>query len=223
MGRRKFVIGDVHGCKRTLQKLVEEELALEVGDTLYLLGDYVDRGPDSKGVIDYVISLSSQFDVRPLRGNHEQLMIDSVSDPRALEIWLKNGGDETLNSFGVESVCDIPKIYFDFIHSLEYFYEEENCFLVHAGFNFQKMYEDKEAMLWLRNFEVDLSQTGGKKVVHGHTIMPIKRIISNIKAGHERICLDAGCVFGYHGSIFYGQLAALNLDSWEVTYVDRID
>ena len=70
---RRIVVGDIHGCSQTFRSLAEEEIRLAGNDILYLLGDYVDRGPDSKGVLDYIMDLmQGGYDVRPLRGNHEE-------------------------------------------------------------------------------------------------------------------------------------------------------
>ena len=77
---RRFVLGDVHGCYRTLRRVVEEVLKLGEGDTLYLLGDYIDRGPDSKGVLDYLLQLwlKTDISIQPLLGNHEKMLLNAV-------------------------------------------------------------------------------------------------------------------------------------------------
>lgn len=116
ISHRRFAVGDVHGCSKTLRALVEEKICLTADDTLYLLGDYIDRGPDSKGVLDYLLGLwNSNYDIRPLRGNHEQLLLDSVSDPGSQRLWYNNGGWGTLREFGVTNPAEIPQLYRDFL------------------------------------------------------------------------------------------------------------
>src|SRR5450631_145864 len=110
--RRRFVIGDIHGCQTTLQAMVEEALQLKETDTLYLLGDYIDRGPDSKGVLDYIMQMrESGYDVQALKGNHEELMLNAVADPTECYIWFGNRGRSTMREFGVETPEDIPQRY----------------------------------------------------------------------------------------------------------------
>ena len=101
---RIFVIGDIHGCCNTFKKLLAE-LAIQKSDEIYCIGDYVDRGNDSKGVIDLIINLRIKgYQIHTLRGNHEQMMLDSTIDEERLFHWLQNGGIETLTSFGISSV-----------------------------------------------------------------------------------------------------------------------
>src|SRR5258705_3252599 len=106
---RIFVIGDIHGCCNTFKKLLLEKLSIQKSDIIYCIGDYVDRGNDSKGVIDFIISLRIKgYQIHTLRGNHEQMMLDSTINHSRLNLWLKNGGIETLNSFGISSVTELP-------------------------------------------------------------------------------------------------------------------
>ena len=89
---RIFVIGDIHGCCNTFKKLLLEKLGIQKPDKIYCVGDYVDRGNDSKGVIDFIINLRGKgYRIYTLRGNHEQMMLDSTIDQERLYLWLKNG------------------------------------------------------------------------------------------------------------------------------------
>src|SRR5580765_70608 len=99
---RTFAIGDIHGCAVTLEKLLFDELHITKGDELCFLGDYIDRGPRSKEVVDLIIKLSADgHRVHSLRGNHEQLFSDSEKSFDHFNNWLANGGTQTLDSFGV--------------------------------------------------------------------------------------------------------------------------
>src|SRR5436190_4191878 len=99
---RIFAIGDIHGCALTLEKLLLHELQINRHDEIYFLGDYIDRGPRSREVIDLILALQKEnYGVRTLRGNHEQLFIDSEKDFTQFENWLGNGGRRTLESFGI--------------------------------------------------------------------------------------------------------------------------
>jgi serine/threonine protein phosphatase 1 len=116
--KRTFVIPDIHGCSLTLWQLLFHKLGLQKSDTLYLLGDYIDRGPDSKGVIDSILELQRDgYDVQAIKGNHEQMLIDFVESgsDEMLEYWLENGGTETLQSYGTEDENPvIPREHIDF-------------------------------------------------------------------------------------------------------------
>src|SRR5574340_376577 len=93
MASRRFVIPDVHGCARTLRRLVEEVLVLEKADCLYLLGDYIARGPRSREVLDILLALPEEgYQVSPLRGNHEEMFITARDSDAAFRLWILNGG-----------------------------------------------------------------------------------------------------------------------------------
>src|ERR1043165_5594237 len=105
---RTFAIGDVHGCALTLKKLLLEEIKIEKEDELYFLGDYIDRGQQSKEVIDFVLELKSQnYKVNTLRGNHEQLFLDSEKSFNDFENWIINGGVATLESFEISRFSEL--------------------------------------------------------------------------------------------------------------------
>src|SRR5690348_12378540 len=107
---RTLAIGDIHGCARTFRRLLEK-VELDRADTLYLLGDLIDRGPDSKGVIEMILKLLEDgFDIRPIRGNHEELMLLAIRSGVFEDLldWLENGGGSTLMSYGVDYPSDIP-------------------------------------------------------------------------------------------------------------------
>ncbi|HZV44192.1 MAG TPA: metallophosphoesterase, partial [Saprospiraceae bacterium] len=130
---RTFAIGDLHGCSRTFRKLILENINLQKEDELYCLGDYVDRGPDSKGVIDFILELKEKgYKVHTLRGNHDQMMMDSDKNPEDFRHWVKNGGDKTLESFGIGSYDEMDSKYKTFFYQTQYYFEIGKYILVHA-------------------------------------------------------------------------------------------
>lgn len=219
---RRFAIGDIHGCAKTLKYLFEEELKVTKEDLLVLLGDYIDRGQDSKGVLDYIIKLMGDgYNLETLRGNHEEMLLEAIADPEEkLDVWLMNGGEETLQSFGIKSIKEIPEQYIDFMRKLKYYVELEDYYLVHAGFNFvsDKPFEDTYSMVWIRNMEVDKQLLKGKRIVHGHTPIPYFKIKETLADETSMaINLDSGCVYGDYTGL--GYLAALDLDTLELHLV----
>ncbi|HLF63763.1 MAG TPA: metallophosphoesterase, partial [Saprospiraceae bacterium] len=95
--QRVFAVGDIHGCHQTFRKLLLDEIRIKKSDRIYCLGDYVDRGPDSKGVVDFILELRrSGYHIHTLRGNHEQLMMTSIESTENFELWELNGGSATL-------------------------------------------------------------------------------------------------------------------------------
>ena len=213
-GCRRFAVGDVHGCLKTLRTLVEEVLRLEKNDGLFLLGDYIDRGPDSPGVLEYLLSLlAAGYDVRPLMGNHEEMLRRAASDPFVRKIWLGNGGDLTLQQFGVDSSAQIPRRYLDFMAGLPHLLTTDDYVFVHAGLDFltDNPVTDttEDFMLWERNWDVVPEKLAGRTLVCGHTITPLVEIQASRHS--QAIFLDNGCFA--KGETGYGSLVALNLDT----------
>lgn len=215
----RYVISDIHGCNKTLRALILDRISLSKHDQLYLLGDYVDRGPDSKGVLDFIMELKEKgIDLRIIRGNHDQLMLDSLSEIRNYQNWLFNGAENTLRSFKKENPSDIPQKYFDFIHAMEYYVELEDAYLVHAGFNFKSrnVFEDVEAMMNIRKMSIDNNIVRHKKIIHGHTPQPLSEIRKSVDSGWQEINIDNGCVFGQVEG--YGCLVALELNEMKLVW-----
>ena len=220
---RRFAIGDVHGCSRTLRRLVEQGIGLTRADELYLLGDLIDRGPDTKGVLDFIFELrESGFNVVSVRGNHEQMCLHAGESLESLEMWLANGGLATLRSFDIESPDGIPRQYRSFLRSLPYYILLDGFVIVHASLNFDRSdpFTDREAMLWQRECDVDPARTGGRRLVSGHT--PVTRQQLEASLATDRIQVDNGCVFAAERPGL-GSLAALELDTLSVVYQENID
>lgn len=219
---RRFAISDIHGCAKTFKKLLEQ-ISLSKQDILYLLGDYIDRGPDSKGVIDHIWDLQKQgFQVYCLRGNHEQNLLDAYYETR-FECEIPK---ETLKSFQVDTVKSIPQKYITWMYDLPYFFEIENYILVHAGLNFNTIapLENKTDMIWIRHWydRIDRHWLSNRIIIHGHTPtrqLDIKRSIHTLSE-IPAIDIDAGCVFESFG---LGNLCLLNLDSKQLIFMANRD
>ncbi len=225
---KQWVIPDSHGYTKTLRALIEEQIRPSKTDELYFLGDYIDRGPDSKGLVDYLIRLQDDgWNIRLLKGNHEEWCIQVYEQEFKLkrnflglrqrnakkDEWLKFGGRETLKSFRVNDMRYFPKEYIDWMRKLEYFIELEKYVLVHAGFNFEAddIFADTEAMLWVREFTVKPDKVKRKKVIHGHVPVSHEFIDFSIRKGtYPFIALDNGVYVKKQG---FGNLTAFELNS----------
>ena len=152
---RRFAIADIHGCVQTLRKLVTEEIQLQPNDQLFLLGDYINRGPDSAGVLDFMINLQQNgYQVYPLRGNHEQMLLESWEDFKSLKHNKdkKKFKDWVNDNELVGENNQLASRFEKFLNNLPYYYELDDFYLVHAGFDFEfgvpNPLEDFERMLW---------------------------------------------------------------------------
>lgn len=212
----RFVITDIHGCAATFKTLLDQ-LDLQHDDTLYLLGDYIDRGPNSKGVLDIIMQLSaSGFNVQALMGNHESMLLKSLSCFEAKCRWLTNGGNFTLKSFNVKQPGDIPQEYLDFIAALQKVIVIDDYVLAHAGLHFGVPDPVKDTpdffLFWERDNKVVPELIGGRTLVVGHT----RKDLHQIRQSLETYCitLDNGC-FDMRNTGF-GSLIALDLDKREI-------
>ena len=219
---RTFVIGDIHGCAATLRRLVDDTLRPAPADRLYLLGDLIDRGPDSKGVLDFIFELRERGQsVSSVRGNHEEMCLHAGDGYFEMDLWSANGGLATLESFQADGPGDIPHLYREFLGSLPLYILLENFVIVHAGLNFDTAgpFDDTDAMLWTRSTHVDRQRIGGRRLICGHT--PVPRTLLETSLNSSRIMLDNGCVFEDRAGM--GCLAALELGSMTVQYQKNID
>jgi serine/threonine protein phosphatase 1 len=218
--KRTIAIGDIHGCSKTFFALIEK-LNLSEEDELILLGDYIDRGPDSKGVIHTIMALiENGYNVKCLMGNHEEMMFVSETGFYPFSTWIGNGGDATLENFDVDFFNEMPKPYKDFFQACLYYFETEKYIFVHAGLNFNNdnIFEDKEAMLWIRGFEAQQEKLGNKIMVHGHTPKPLQNILNQ---QGNCINIDGGCVFIEEKQTGLGNLVAIILETMEYVWVEN--
>ncbi|MEJ2700472.1 MAG: metallophosphoesterase family protein, partial [Desulfuromonadales bacterium] len=129
---RLLAVGDIHGCLDHLERLMAR---VQPGpeDQVIFLGDYTDRGPDGKGVLDYLIDFGRRFPRSIfLKGNHEEMFLNFLNG-RDQMLFIFNGGGTTLESYQAEKGIRIPKAHIEFLEDLRLFYETENFIFVHAG------------------------------------------------------------------------------------------
>jgi len=218
--RRLFAISDIHGCFRPFYELVNNVIRLNKSDELILLGDYIDRGEESKAVIDLIIDLqNSGFNVTALTGNHEQMLLDAWRDPSALYQWYMNNGSTTLFSFGINDIRQMDRAYIDFFSGLEFYREIGKYIFVHAGFNDDEPdpFSDKLTMIWKCNPSYQNPLLAGKKIIHGHRPKTIDHVKRLIESKSDVIPVDTGCV--YEKELGYGNLSALEVNTMTLTSV----
>lgn len=201
----RLAISDIHGCLKSLETLLEV-IQPTPDDLIVTLGDYVDRGPDSKGVIDRLLDLQETHNLIYLMGNHEIQMIRALEGEPHLSRFLSGmcGGQDTLDSYGGR-FDDIPEEHWDFIKSAKLYHELDQHILVHAGLEASlPVSEQGQETYYYQRFHSQEAHCSGKTVVCGHTIqgdLPTD-------LGHS-ICLDT-CAYGG------GWLTALDLDSEKI-------
>ena len=193
---RIFAVGDIHGCLDKLLSLMEIiDIDFEK-DTLAFIGDYIDRGPNSKDVVDYLIDLGRREPgVIFLKGNHE-LMLENYLSGTDKFTFLFNGGQATLDSYlkggyGAED-NPIPATHLDFFDNLRLYYETDKYIFVHAGLkeNISLEEQDEWDMLWIREDFIYSDFDFGKRVIFGHTPFREPLILDN------KIGIDTGAVYG---------------------------
>lgn len=230
-GQVVYAIGDIHGRSDLLTELLAliENDAAGAGpaaNTLIFLGDYVDRGPDSRGVIELLsTNLPPGLATHFLKGNHEQFLLDFLDDPSWLDGWLRNGGEQTWRSYGVdidglqdrrappaawrEAFLEaLPAAHLRFLTTLELKCVVGDYVFVHAGLRpgvpLDRQVPDD--LLWIRYEFLDSEESFGKIVVHGHTPERTPVVRPN------RIGIDTGAVFS-------GSLTALRLENGTRTFL----
>lgn len=225
--KRRWVIPDIHGCITTLKQLIETCIVPTKEDELYFLGDYIDRGPDGRGVIDYIMSMQSQgYNIGYLVGNHEYYCMNAfnmdkhrfLGKSKIHKEWERYGAKTTLKSFGAKRPRQIDEKYIDWMHKGHYFIELDDYILVHAGMNFNidNPFDDTMSMMWARDFKVDRTKTGGKKIIHGHVPVEYSLIQLFIESeGYDFIALDNG-VYYRDQKVGFGNLMALELNSMQL-------
>jgi serine/threonine protein phosphatase 1 len=203
-----FAIGDIHGCNDKLDTLIEKLQIDPTEDTLLFIGDYVDRGPDSKEVINSILEIRKTVEnVVCLKGNHEQMFLNYYCERRDEELFMHNGGLRTLISYGfmkegrAENLV-VPEDHMQFFTTLRLYYETDDYIFVHAGLRpgIPLDQQDVHDLLWIRYDFINSPYDFGKTVVFGHT--PISYALPHVDK--NKIGIDTGAVFG-------GKLTCLEL------------
>ena len=217
---KRFVISDIHGFYATFRELLLK-INFTRQDQLFLLGDFIDKGKKGKEVVDFVIELiENGYSIYPLRGNHEDMVLKSHYRKQGiatlvLPVLSKTRGirDKERNLY--------PK-YLEFFEKLPYYYELDDFFLVHAGFDFSKAepFLDFTSMLWMTEVSIDDNYLKGKTVIHGHTKKKIEYIKESVARKDRIIGLDnATMIKNNH----YGNLVCLDMDNYKLFIQPAID
>ena len=214
-GQLLYAVGDIHGrldLMRALLALIEEDARARSHAErriLVFLGDYVDRGPDSRGVVaDLVGRRFHGFDIHFLKGNHEAILLDFLEHPLNLDHWLMNGGQATMESYGVDTealaearahpetwrdtfAAALPEAHLRFFRSLNLSVTFGDYLFVHAGLRpgVPLAAQSEDDLVWIRRPFLDHAGPFGKIVVHGHTPTALPVVTPN------RIGIDTGAVF----------------------------
>jgi serine/threonine protein phosphatase 1 len=200
MGKRLFAIGDIHGCYLKLDRLMDKIKLNSEKDVLVFLGDYIDRGDQSKEVVEYLLQLKRQHPSTVfLLGNHEQMLLEFLGGEN-INQFLVNGGKKTLDSYLGDSHLYssqdprtvFPPEHLEFFNSLSPHYEAENCIFVHAGLREGIPLESQNLfdLLWIREDFYFSKFDFGKTVVFGHTPFQKPFIYKN------KIGIDTGAAYG---------------------------
>lgn len=206
---KSFIIGDIHGCRDMLEFMLGKIPWDPLKDNLIFLGDYIDRGNDSKGVLDLLIKIKNvSQNVQFLMGNHEKMFLDYISDVD-VETFLFNGGTATLNSYSNNGELDLPPEHYSFLNSLDTMVELEDYYIVHAGFRPDTGVDEQTEIdkLWIREKFIYSDYDFGKKVVFGHTPFSSPLVMAN------KIGVDTGAVYG-------NKLTCLELPDEKFHYVE---
>lgn len=207
---RRLVIPDIHGCFNTFMALLNQ-VDLKREDNLFLLGDYINRGKKSKEVVDKIVELIEKgYNIFPLRGNHEQALLNiHLKDYTPEELMLPS---RFRNKAILNEKYKIRDEYLGLISNLPYYYELPDCYLVHAGFDFNSIdfLLDYKSMVWKSDFE-NSSNALSKRIVVGHKAKSLNEIMGEIKNHSNVIHLDNGCVYKSNPNL--GNLLCYDLDT----------
>jgi serine/threonine protein phosphatase 1 len=217
MGGRTIAIGDIHGCHKAFEALLAA-IAPQPDDRLIFLGDFVDRGPDSWGVIERILQLQNECAVVSLLGNHEEMLLEAITDPGSLRPWLGFGGDATLESYRLareklppltnadvpfhkwlwqleesrKELRRFPVPHLEFLRACLTFYETRTHLFVHANCRpeVSAMEESDQILRWeVVDPRWSKPHKSGKVLVVGHTAQKSGQILD---LGHL-ICIDTYC------------------------------
>ncbi len=191
------IIGDIHGCITPLLRMLE--IVEDRADTLVFLGDYIDRGPDSKKVVKQILNLKKRHrQVITLMGNHEFMLLNYLHGYDD-SVFLNVGGKQTLASYGIDPetgheqvALDMPKEHLAFFNDLPFYWEDRYGIYVHAGLQpgLHISRQSRDTCLWIRDEFIRSSYSFDKPVVFGHTVF--KKPFSK----KNKIGIDTGAVYG---------------------------
>jgi serine/threonine protein phosphatase 1 len=209
---RTIAIGDIHGWSAALKALLTA-IDPRPEDEIITLGDYIDRGPDSKGVLEQLIALAGRCKLVPLTGNHEVMFFDALDGQAGFHFWMEFGGGDMLASYGArDELARIPEEHVEFLRSCLPYYETNDHIFVHANYWPNRAMRDQSTntLFWeVLKPELAAPHYSQRPVIVGHTPQPGHYILD---LGFLK-CIDTGCGFG-------GRLTAIDVYSgrvWQAT------
>lgn len=211
MSGRTIAIGDVHGCLLALNAVLEA-VSPQTDDQIITLGDYIDRGPDSRGVVERLFELRQQCQLITLLGNHEVMLMEAVDSFPAFENWQRYGGRQMLESYGGHMDL-IPEEHWEFFRGLPLVHETETHFFIHANYDAHRPLNEQPEYqaLWQHcDSLLPPPHESGKKAIVGHTAQRSGEIFDR---GHL-VCIDTYC----HGGKW---LTALEVNTGQVWQANR--
>ncbi len=194
----RYAIGDIHGCLEKLDALLDKCRAHAAGRpmTFVFLGDYIDRGPDSRGVVRTLMRLQGEPPGQniALMGNHEAVALDIADGKAEADHWLGEGGAATLRNYGVARADELPREHTDWMRSLPLSYDDGRRLFVHAGIDPEKPFDRQSAhdLIWIREPFLSDRRDYGRLIVHGHT--PVAARAPDLRK--NRLNIDTGAVYG---------------------------
>lgn len=212
-----YIIADIHGCYKTFKSLLNS-ISFSKDDYLFLLGDYISRGPKSKETIDLIIDLIlNDYKIFPLRGNHEHRLI--LKHKKTYSIEELSIPNQYKNTDFLTIDNKIRCEYLSFFSNLPYYYEIGDYILVHAGLNFEttNYMLDFDSMLWQNT--ITISNNFYKKIIRGHIPYTLEQIKNSLYS--QIINLDNGCV--YKSRKENGNLVCLELTTKNLIIQKNID
>ena len=220
--KKKYIaIGDIHGCIRSLAALLETLSAFDERVFVFV-GDYIDRGPDSKGVIELLSDFSNSHECIFVRGNHEQMMLDAIHSGN-FDLWLVNGGQETIRSYNATiNRFTIPPDHKKFLEETRYYHNTPDYLFVHGGIppdlSVKEALQNRNLLqefIWFRHHLEIEQNIWEKKVVFGHT--PMSEPINE----NQKIGIDTGCVYSYMDT--FSKLTAIKLPEEEFIFQECLE
>jgi len=194
--KRIIAIGDIHGCLNCLEKLIQA-IEPNADDFYIFLGDYIDRGSDSKGVINFLMNFKKNYPSVFIKGNHEEMILSIKDYPEYFVYWIDFGGLKTLKSYDASINLDglkrIPASHWKFFETCIDYFESDKFIFSHALPNPQKKMEKQtdHELRWKKEINVEMGHMSRKKVIFGHVSQRSGRIL---KLEHA-VCIDT-CVYG---------------------------
>ena len=201
---RLFSLSDIHGCPHSLSQLLDQ-LKLNKSDQVVFCGDYINKGPDSIGVLDILLDLRKRLDqLVLLRGNHEEMLLEArleVLKAKQKKLWSTKRDTTTLpRILDKKSIHLLDQSYWDLLESMPYYYEKGDYIFVHAGLNFMgdNLFADRYTLLYERDWyqSIDYAKLQKRKIIHGHTPQSAIRSMQQLSRldKDQVLCIDGGCV-----------------------------